>query len=653
MTSDDLREPSRPTAAPADPVPAESVPPRRGRWPFILAILGGIVFLFAFFVGSVEFLHYTESTAFCSMCHVMAPEVTAYENSPHARAECGSCHIGPGALPAVQSKIAAVRYLWKYPTNTYERPIPSPIVSMRPVEVVCEQCHWPEKFYADRVQITNKYAADAENSLTRTLLTVRTGGGREAEGQGRGIHWHIANPVYYIATDEDRQNIPWVSATFEGVTTEYWSTDTDLTPEALEKYEKRKMDCIDCHNRASHEFRRPSEVVDEAMASRVLPADLPFLKARAVSVLEKQYATEEEGRAAVSAVETYYQNEQAQVYAERGADVKAAVVKLQEIFNRTQFPFMNVTWQSHPDNLGHTDFPGCFRCHDGKHLSAENEAIRLECNVCHTIPQVGAPGQPLPALTLSAENEPESHRSTTWLAEHRYQFDATCADCHTIDNPGGSDNSSFCSNSACHATEWQFAGLNAPRIRELSAPPQTPGDGIPAAVPHPITARTDCTLCHATDKVHPWPEDHNGFSADLCTQCHTAPAGEGDAAPAVAAPTIPHQLAGMDQCDQCHSADGMKPVPDNHTSFTLDQCLLCHKPAGSEPGGTAPSATATPGASSGPGGAAGGPPAIPHDLAGRDDCLACHNPEGGMKPAPADHVGRTNDTCQTCHKLVQ
>jgi hypothetical protein len=166
--------------------------------------------IFAFFIFSVELLHYTESAAFCSSCHVMKPEYTTYHNSPHARAECGTCHIGPGAIPAIQAKLANARYLWVYPLNRYERPIPSPIHSLRPVEVVCEQCHWPEKHYTDRVVVKNQYATDEENSLTQVAFNVRTGGGRENEGLGRGIHWHIANPVYYIATDEQLQDIPWV-----------------------------------------------------------------------------------------------------------------------------------------------------------------------------------------------------------------------------------------------------------------------------------------------------------------------------------------------------------------------------------------------------------------------------------------------------------
>ena len=150
-----------------------------------------------------------------------------------------------------------------------------------------------KKLYTDRVVVRNEYAADKDNSLTQVALNVRTGGGRVAEGFGRGIHWHIANPVYYIATDEKRQEIPWVSATFNGVVTEYTSVDSSLTPEALSKMEKRKMDCVDCHNRASHNFRRPSEVIDEALTQGVLPS-LPFIKEQGAKALEQQYATEAE-----------------------------------------------------------------------------------------------------------------------------------------------------------------------------------------------------------------------------------------------------------------------------------------------------------------------------------------------------------------------
>lgn len=679
------------------PIGAPAAKPRRRRWPWVLGALGILIVLFGFFIASVELLHYTESTAFCSLCHVMKPEYTAYEHSPHARAECGSCHIGPGAVAAVQVKLANVRYLWVYPTNSYERPIPSPITSLRPVEVVCEQCHWPQKFYQDRLAVLPRYGADEGNSLTQTALLLKTGGGSEAAGLGRGIHWHIANPVYYIAADEKRQSIPWVQAEYEGKITEYIATDSTLTAADIARAEKRKMDCVDCHNRASHNFRRPAEALDEALAAGLIPADLPAIKQQGVAVLEQSYKTEAEAAQAIAAVAEYYKNAYPDVYNNRQADVQKAVAELQAIFDRSAFPFMNVTWESHPNNIGHKDFPGCFRCHDGKHLSADNQAIRLECNICHSIPEVSLPGQPAPVIpAVPASNEPTSHRSTTWLSEHRFQFDATCADCHTVDNPGGDDNTSFCANSACHATEWKFAGLNAPKVRELAAPPTIAAKGTPNPIPHPVSATTNCTLCHGAGAVKPYPENHTAFTVEMCATCHQATLKEGAPAPG-AAPAIPHQLEGMGECQTCHGAGGIKPWPANHAAFTNDICTNCHK--ADQPGvapGAAPAVPhqitggmadckmchaeggikpwpanhaaftpdlcgnchALPPASVAPSSDDGSKgeeqkeaPAIPHELAGRADCLLCHDPAGGVKPAPANHAGRTNDTCQTCHKL--
>jgi hypothetical protein len=568
------------------------------------------------------------------------------------------------------------------------------------VEIVCEQCHWPEKFYQDRLVVLSHYAADEQNSLTQTALLLKTGGGQAADGRGRGIHWHIANPVYYIATDEKRQDIPWVQAEYNGKITEYIATDSTLTPEDIANAEKRKMDCVDCHNRASHNFRRPGEALDEALATGAIPADLPAIKEQGVAVLEQRYAAEEEAAQAIAAVADYYKNAYPDVYNGRQADVQKTVTELQAIFDRTAFPFMGVTWETHPNNIGHKDFPGCFRCHDGKHLSVDNEAIRLECNICHSVPEVALPGQPAPSVAaLPAANEPETHRSTTWLAEHRYQFDTTCADCHTVDDPGGSDNSSFCSNSACHATEWKFAGLNAPKIREISAPPKVASQGTPNPVPHPISATTDCTICHGPDKVRPFPENHTAFTPDMCVSCHTATVKEGGAVAPGAAPAIPHALDGMGECATCHGAAGVKPWPENHAAFTPDICANCHKAnqpgiaPGASPavphqidGGMADCRTchaaggirpwpenhaaftpdicanchampvsAAPAATPEDAGdeeenQAAEAPAIPHDLAGRDNCLLCHSPEGGVKPAPADHAGRAVDQCQACHK---
>ncbi len=620
---------------------------RRRRWRVWWLAALGAAFLFGFFLLSISLVEFTASTPFCSTCHIMAPEVTAYSNSPHARTDCGTCHRGPGAWPLVKAEAANIRYLWVYPLKLYDVPIGTPIHSLRPVEIVCEQCHWPQKFYEDRLVTLADYAVDDANSLTQTALLLKTGGGTQAEGRGRGIHWHIENPVWYIATDEDRQEIPWVRAEFGGLTTEYLSADSTLSAEELSKLEPRKMDCVDCHNRATHVFQRPSEALDEAMKSGEIPADLPYIKQKGVEVLEATYQTEQDAANAITAVQHFYRVKHPEIYNVREDDVKQAVAGLQAIFDKTQFPFMQVTWETHANNIGHKDFPGCFRCHDGKHLSADNQAIRLECNICHNVPQVAGPGEELPPLSIAARAEPDSHRSSTWLAEHRFNFDATCSNCHSVENPGGSDNSSFCSNSACHATEWKFVGLDAPKIRAISEPPQIPNaPGVPAEIPHPIGPTTDCSLCHGPGKVLPAPDDHSIYTAGQCTTCHTPSLTEPGAATTTLTPVaIPHPVTGRENCLECHDpGGGVRPAPQDHAGRAVDTCQACHKPAA---GAQEPVATATP---AGPATPRSGAPEIPHSLDGRTNCLQCHDPGSGLKPAPQDHVGRAADTCQTCHR---
>jgi nitrate/TMAO reductase-like tetraheme cytochrome c subunit len=573
-----------------------------GRSVWLIAI-GAVVFLFLFFLGSVELLHYTESTAFCTSCHTMDPEKTAYEISPHQNVDCGTCHIGPGAMPAVQAKIASVRYLWTYPLNLYERPIPSPVRSLRPVEVVCEQCHWPQKFYTDRLLEINHFAEDETNSRSRTYLVLKTGGGSEREGLGKGIHWHIENIVRYRATDEQLQDLPWVQVEIDGVVTEYVASDTTLTEAEIAALPMREMDCIDCHNRATHVFFSPAAAMDQALTRGQVDTNLPYLKREGVRLLTPFYETQ--GAATetiVSELASFYATKYPAV---EKATVEGAATTLANLYQQIKFPEMKADWQAHPNNIGHKDFPGCFRCHDGQHFNSKKESIRLECNICHNIPQVAAEGAPLPLISPAKTiPEPASHQGSNWIARHRGEFDPTCSVCHDTSNAGGGDDSSFCANSACHATEWRFAGLDAPGILEVSSPTQAIADQA-APIPHPVAGQEDCLLCHGPEGVRPFPADHADRSNDICTGCHLAPP-EPTPTPTSAAP-----------------ATATVEAPSEATPTTAPE--------------SAPTA---------------GPPSIPHTLDGRDDCLLCHNLDG-VKPFPADHEGRTSDMCQACHKPQQ
>lgn len=632
--------------------------PRRRVW---LVSLGIVAFLFVFFLGSVELLHYTESTPFCTSCHSMDPEKTVYQISPHQNVGCGTCHIGPGALPAVESKIAAVRYLYKYPLDLYEKPIPSPITSLRPVDVVCEQCHWPQKFYSDRLVEIKSYAEDEANTLSRTYLLMKTGGGLEREGLGKGIHWHIEAEVRYRAADRRLQDIPWVQVEQGGQTAEYIASDTQLTPAEIEALPVRRMDCLDCHNRATHVFRTPADALDHAAAAGTLDMTLPYLKREGVKLLEPFYGSQvEAAQAIVQNLTAFYADQYPDAESE---PVAAAAQELAAIYGQIKFPEMRTDWQAHPNNIGHTDYPGCFRCHDGQHFDAQQQSIRLECNICHNIPQQVKEGQPAPLIApAKALPEPDTHLDSNWMALHRTQFDATCSACHDTSNAGGSDNTSFCSNSVCHGVTWKFAGLDAPGILKLESPTQKIAERA-AKVPHPVAGQGNCQACHGAGGVRPYPADHAGRSNDICLGCHEAlpaptatptPPPAPTVAPSLSPTTtaatsdtatpragmvgvtgIPHSLEGRSDCLLCHGAGSAKPYPPDHAGRANETCTVCHQPVVAQPEPTPPST--------------GVAASIPHPLDGRGDCLLCHGSEG-LKPYPADHEGRVNATCTACHQ---
>lgn len=620
------------------------------RWIVFLVTL--IVLLLVAVSVSATTWEYTNSPAFCgTTCHTMPPEYTAYQISPHARVACVDCHLGQDTvLLTVPRKAREVSHVVNALTKAYEPPIY--VKSLRPARDTCEKCHNPEKFSSDTFVEIKRYAQDTANTPTRTYLIVKTGGGTQREGLGRGIHWHIENEVWYYTDDPLKQTIPYVREIGpDGQVTEYFDAEAGLPPDFGRKVEGQlvRMDCIDCHTRISHLFRSPADAMDDALARGAIDAGIPEIKLLGEVVLSRKYSSAEEGMQAIEALEDWYRENLPDYYAENQETIRSAVEEIKRIFTVTVFPNLGVGWQNHPSNAGHWEFPGCFRCHDGKHTSPEGKTVRLECNVCHSIPEVAQAGKAAPVLSIDKPGEPESHRDSNWLARHRYQFDETCATCHDVTNPGGTDNTSFCSNSACHAIQWKYVGLDEPAIKALVEPPPVPGSGEARPVPHPSGPRTDCEVCHGLDAVRPFPADHASYEQSLCTQCHEPTLVEGGQPEPVSIPSIPHTLEGRrDQCLTCHGEEGFKPYPADHVGRTTDTCLSCHQEAA-----TASSEVEAEGetgeASSAEESAAADPPEIPHELEGRDDCLLCHKLDG-VKPFPADHEGRTSETCQACHR---
>lgn len=629
------------------------------QWAFgTLTVVVGFVVL----MGVLYAWDYTNSSTFCgTTCHTMPPEYNAWQRSPHARVNCVECHIGRDFIAtSFTRKAGDLKHVLTMSTGNFTYPIYAD--SMLPASDACEKCHWPEKFANDRSEIIKHYQTDEKNTLITTYLLMKIGGGTQRQGQGYGIHWHIENKVEFIATDELKQNIPWVRVTdANGQVTVYQDVQNPLTPDQINKAAKHVMDCIDCHNRVSHTFESPDQALDDGLALNRIDASIPAIKKKSLDVLSGTYKSFDDANKVIDSLDGYYLQNYPDYYKANTAKIKSAIDYLKTLYQSLVYPDQSLSWTTHPDNLGHKDSAGCFRCHDGKHLTADNQAIPLECNLCHSLPEVSKPGSPAPAISLqSAQDEPASHLSSTWIYEHRTAFDTSCQACHDTNNAGGTDNSSFCSNSACHGTNWKFVGLNAPALTKALKPTSTvtstAASTTPPVIPHPIGGNPDCQRCHGlTSTVRPFPADHAGRTNDVCLACHKptvlpTPVPNPQASNAGGPPTIPHDLAGRSQCLGCHSntTSGAPQIPQFHKDygFTNNNCLTCHKSSVVVPTATAAGApTATPAST------AGGPPNIPADHAGRTGCLQCHV-QGllGAPKYPADHAGRTEDMCKLCHK---
>src|SRR5579863_6032465 len=356
------------------------------------------VFIISF--ASYRGVSYMDTTTFCGQtCHtVMAPEFSAYQNSPHARVECVECHIGPGAGWFVRSKLSGLRQVLAVTFHTYSRPIPSPVKYLRPARETCEQCHWPQRFTGDKFLVNTSYKDNEKNTPQTDVLLLKVGG-RTYQGSV-GIHGrHLADTmrIRYISTDRERQTIPVVYYTDDqGKTTEYISTDARPTQQQLDKGEHRTMDCVDCHNRPTHTFDLPENAVDKQMQFGKISTDLPYIKKEAVEVLKVDYPARDIAKQSIIAeLNNFYRTNYSQIYQTRGTLVQQAGDAVAAIYLRNIFPEMHVTWGVHPNNLGHNDSPGCFRCHDGSHTSAAGQTIANDCSACH---QVLAAGEENPKI---------------------------------------------------------------------------------------------------------------------------------------------------------------------------------------------------------------------------------------------------------------
>jgi hypothetical protein len=313
----------------------------------------------------------------------MHPEYTAYKIAAHSHVACVECHIGSGAQSYFEAKVEGTRQVVEVTFGTYPRPIPSPVKNLRPARVICEGCHTPARFVGERLLVKSSFADDAQNSETQTVLVLHLGG-LDGLSHLTGIHGVHLGHIEYIATDPTRTTIPWVQKrNADGTETVFSALPAGSS---IPKGERRVMDCIDCHNRAAHPFVTAEEAINQAMSDGPVSPELPFVHKEGLMLLKANYATQEEARAKIPAqLADFYRSNYPQIMATKANLVKRAGDGLATIYSQNVFPYMKVTWGTHPSHIGHMSYPGCFRCHDDSHVAKDGTAIPQDCSTCHNL----------------------------------------------------------------------------------------------------------------------------------------------------------------------------------------------------------------------------------------------------------------------------
>jgi nitrate/TMAO reductase-like tetraheme cytochrome c subunit len=335
-------------------------------------------------VGTASYrgVAYMDKPSFCGQsCHVMAPEWTAYHVSPHSGVACTDCHIAAGIPGFVHAKVNGTKQLFMVMFHDYPRPIMAGN-KLPPARTTCLNCHNPDTYIGDKLVVKTSYADDEKNSKTSTIALLHVGG-RDSFSHLSGIHGAHMGKIEYIATDSTNQTIPWISKTNDnGSATEFVSASLKGPPAG----QKRTMDCLDCHNRAAHSFDTAEDALNTDMALGSPSASLPFVHKEGLALIKAKYTSEDAAKTAItSGLATFYRSQYPAIWNGQQAQVKQAAETLATIYSTNIFPFMNVTWGTHPNNLGHNDYPGCFRCHDGNHNAKGGAGITNDCSACHNL----------------------------------------------------------------------------------------------------------------------------------------------------------------------------------------------------------------------------------------------------------------------------
>ena len=350
-----------------------------------IVLVATIVNLLIVAVASYRGAAYMDSPQFCGQsCHVMHPEYTAYKISAHSHVACVDCHIGSGAASYFRAKVNGTKQLIEVAFNRYPTPIESPVSSLRPARDICEGCHTPARFVGEKLLVKSAFADDETNTETQSVVVLHLGG-QDSLSHLTGIHGVHLGHIEYITTDSSRTTIPWVQRRNAD------GTETTFTASAISgampKGERRVMDCIDCHNRAAHTFVTPEDALNRAMEQGAISPEVPWIHKEGMDLLKATYASQEDAKVKIpQQLEAFFKANHPEVLASKGDLVRTAGEQLAILYSQNVFPYMKVTWGTHPNHIGHMSYPGCFRCHDGDHATKDGKtSITQDCSACHNL----------------------------------------------------------------------------------------------------------------------------------------------------------------------------------------------------------------------------------------------------------------------------
>jgi nitrate/TMAO reductase-like tetraheme cytochrome c subunit len=474
--------------------------PRSRRGIFALLLVGGALG-FYFIWASVTVIQWTETANFCGRCHQMGSELAAYAAGPHREVTCGECHVEPGIDGWIKAKLNGTKQLIEVITGLYPKPVPPPDHSeLPPVADTCERCHALASLATVNLVTRTTFTEDQDNTRQFVGLMIRPTSGNAADVK-ESVHWHVLTDVEFRSPDANSQKIDYVTFTAaDGTVEEYIAQDKigvaqDVGPDIAKikaTEPSRTVDCITCHNRVGHPIPNPGVSTDAALSAGQIDPTLPYIKRQAMQLLWSVFPDLASADAAIDNLGSFYTLNYPAVASTKAAAIDQAKAELKVLYRLAATPDMKVTAASYPDNLGHLDFPGCFRCHDGGHFLVKDGAVTSEvipytCDTCHTFPQIGTA-----IASLPLGQPPSTHVDPLWVFNHKSVATSvdpgsqSCGECHARD---------YCVN--CHKTgavtvqHEQMMTNHAQVIRNQ-------GNQACAYCHQPVY----CARCHA-DKVLP------------------------------------------------------------------------------------------------------------------------------------------------------